>query len=710
MAKKSGTNSTLYALLIGIDCYLPNRLPGGGYYPNLFGCVQDINRVEEFLKKRLKCPGDHMIKLTASNTGAPEPTEPTELWPTYKIIVDALRRLTDAARSGDQVYIHYSGHGGRIPTKLPKIKGVNGLDEVIVPTDIGQSSARYVRDIELAYILKKMVDKGIIPSIVIDSCHSGGMSRGNSSVAVRGIDSIDTTPRPVESLVASDDELAETWRSLSGSTTRNVALGSGWFPNPKGYALLAACRTNESAFEYDFDGKGKSGVLTYWMLDSLKDIGPDLTYKLLHNRILAKVRSQFALQTPQLEGEGGRLVFAAEHIQSNHAAIVMKINAAKQQVLLGAGLAQGVEKGAIFAIYPRKVRDFAQTNKRIALVRTARPGVTDSWAKIISLFNGNSIEQGDHALMTAAGDVRLLRTVSLTRSDKSISARKQESAFNRVEELLAGDSNGFLRLASIKGPADYQVVIAEDESFMICDASGQPFANMSPGINIKESNAPARLVQRLVHLAKYHNVLRLYNNDLTSSLARKLVIDAVGARSKRDSEDGIRRRPFRTTGALVIKDGKRISLRIRNNSSQVLNIAVLDLQPDWGITQIYPSGDGAYSCTFDPGQEEALSLRANLPRSYLWGRDVIKVFGTFGAANFRWLELPSLDQISIRSAALNSVPANPLEELFAAVASDARRNLKPDIHPNIDWVTDQIEITIVRNAMNGFTTTRKIVT
>lgn len=35
-------SSNMWALLIGIDCYLPNRLPDGSYYPSLRGCVRDI--------------------------------------------------------------------------------------------------------------------------------------------------------------------------------------------------------------------------------------------------------------------------------------------------------------------------------------------------------------------------------------------------------------------------------------------------------------------------------------------------------------------------------------------------------------------------------------------------------------------------------------------------------------------------------------------
>lgn len=74
-----------YALLIGIDCYLPNELPDGASYKSLKGCVRDITLVEAFLKRQFNLPSERIYKLTASNVdSASEPSEPPEQWPTYE--------------------------------------------------------------------------------------------------------------------------------------------------------------------------------------------------------------------------------------------------------------------------------------------------------------------------------------------------------------------------------------------------------------------------------------------------------------------------------------------------------------------------------------------------------------------------------------------------------------------------------------------------
>ena len=115
-------NPSFYALLIGIDCYISHELPGGGYYPCLGGCVSDIVRVETFLRNRLNLAPANLLKLSATYTGPQPPAKvhpylPVEhdpaQWPTHDNIVAAFQRLTRMAAPGDQVYIHYSGHGGR---------------------------------------------------------------------------------------------------------------------------------------------------------------------------------------------------------------------------------------------------------------------------------------------------------------------------------------------------------------------------------------------------------------------------------------------------------------------------------------------------------------------------------------------------------------------------------------------------------------------
>jgi hypothetical protein len=128
--------------------------------------------------------------------GEPEPPESRDNWPTYENMIAAFGRLIQMVWPGDQVYVHCTGHSGRTPTRLPKLKGPDGLDETLVPTDIGNSTARYPPRHRVR--------------------------------APGGLGVVDTTPRRPESLVAEDDALTDAWRTFTAAgMLRGLALRSG---------------------------------------------------------------------------------------------------------------------------------------------------------------------------------------------------------------------------------------------------------------------------------------------------------------------------------------------------------------------------------------------------------------------------------------------------------------------------------------------------
>ena len=119
-------SSPLRALLIGVGDYSPNRLPDGEECPNLEGAVPDVESVESFLRERLGLAPERTLKLTVRPGGSPEPPERR---PTHDNIVKAFQRLALEAEPGDPIYIHYSGHGARLQTQFPELKGRGGFDE-----------------------------------------------------------------------------------------------------------------------------------------------------------------------------------------------------------------------------------------------------------------------------------------------------------------------------------------------------------------------------------------------------------------------------------------------------------------------------------------------------------------------------------------------------------------------------------------------------
>lgn len=662
----------LHALLVGINCYLPNRLPNNLYYRSLLGCVSDILSVERFLRDELGLADERLIKLTASDApdpSNPKPPEPPERWPTYSNIVASFRKLRDAARPGDHVYIHYSGHGGRTQTLPEYRKLVPGklIDEVLVPTDIGNSEAQYLRDIELAFLLQELVEKELLVTVVLDSCHSGSATR--EMATMRGLGLVDTTPRPTRSLVAPAEALADNWRRSAHPATRNFEVKSGWLPDPRGYVLLAACRAHEGAYEYPFDGRESRGALTYWLLDSLREFGLGITFRAVYRRIYARIHAQFPLQTPQLEGEGDRLVFAREEVKTPDVFTVMSVEEGTERLTLNAGSVHGIGEGSRLALFSFGAESRATT----ALVEIVEPGAASSTARV--LRSRGTVRQGDEAVLLAPGTDTPPRVVNLLLASGEARAE--------VERQLKRYGRGFLRQARVGESADWNVRVGEGGEFVILDSSFKAFPNIGSALSTAEADAIRRLAERLVHLAKYLNVRELSNDDSRSTLARQFSIEIIGPPNSDARNDG-------RGGACAVRVGDAVVLRMRNQSAETLNITVMDLRPDWAIRQIFPSRAGLFE-TLEAGAELCVPLHPDLPAGYEEGTDVLKVFATTEAADFRSLELPSLDEPRPVAAHVWRTPS-----VRGAASGGEPQDVRAVCGESADWTAPQLSVHVRR--------------
>jgi Caspase domain len=694
MVNNTMNKPSFYSVLIGIDHYLPNTLPDGNSYPPLHGCVRDVQKFEHFFLRRLKHKNKYIQKLIAPHLGKDESQVPINQQPTYENMVDALQSVTKKALAGDMVWIYYAGHGGRTPTQYKAAKGDHGHDEVLVPVNIGIDTARYLRDVELGTLLKEMVDKGLIVTIVLDCCHSGGATRGNEDVAIRGISSIDTTPRPADSLVASHQILSENWLTLQRTGTRGFEISSGWLPQPEGYVLLAACRDFEGARESQLYGP-YNGVFTYHLLDALQQMSPESTYKLLYDRVRAKVHAQFGEQTPQLEGERDRVVFSSELIEQIYAVNILDVQPREDHddyyVELDAGQLHTLQEGAQFWVYPNPVRGSigqgrTQSDQHLAYLEISELYATSSRA-VISAADARRIEAGDQAMLITPGPLRFSRKVRCVRQRQFTETSNQDWALGEVEAILQQRNGAFVRLAAPAEVPDFLITINTRGIYEIQDTDGRPIHHLRPELPITLPGAAERLVERLVHLTKYRNVLLLENQSGPSSIVGKLHVELHRTQENADTF-------FRSEAGTspILEPGDKLDLVITNDSWMRLHVALLDLAHDWSIKQLYPLND---TMAIEPQKSEALSLQAVLSNHYHEGTDTLKVFAAYNVTDFSWLSLPPLDQPHVSSQSRGSGPRNALEELMEFFMSE-RRGFRVIRKAEWEWTSVQVEIYIRR--------------
>ncbi|MEG4010312.1 caspase family protein [Microcoleus sp. Pol11C1] len=685
----------IHALLIGINYYKPNRL-----YPNLKGCVRDINLVDDYLRRTLQIPAERICKLTSpdredSTLSEVRAGNEPDVLPTYENIVNAFKEITEKAQPQELVYIHYSGHGGRATTIYSELKGDGQKDEGIVPMDIGEQEGRYLRDIELATLLKRMTDKGLRVTVVLDSCHSGGATRGDC--AIRGSQEEDTAPRPQDSLVASRQELFDNWRSLVEGSNPTTLI-----PESENYVVLVACRPTEYAMEYAVNGKERHGALTYWMIDTLNAIPGTLTYKTLHDRVSAKIQSKFRDQLPMLLGEGNLSVFGSDLIANQYTVVVIEVDASQKQVKLNAGLANGLSSGTRFAIYPlnSSSSDLTDKQKQVAIVEVTKVEASSAVARVLAEADGGigvkgQIEAGAPAVMLSA-PVDLVRRVRLFDRKKLGDAEdelptqelvdRQKDALDKVRQALA--ENGWVVEEKGEEEAHYQVAIGRQGEYEIC--RGMPIKNLNPALWLGDPEAPKEVVNRLVHLAKYQAIQELDNPESELKDCLELVLLDQNEQSLPDQSN------------ITLKQGTPVNLRVKNNFHQALNVAVLDLEPTWEISQIPLQGMDApfYELASQETADTRLRFKVSESKGYERPNEILKLFATRGPADFRWLRLPSLDKKSeVHKAATRGIQS-ALGKLLEAVGEDP--NVSPSLNraavyepdPKAEWVTKQIQITI----------------
>lgn len=705
------TNSTpnFHALLIGINFYFPHRLPEGNCYKNLKGCVPDINHVETYLKNTFNLTPDQIIKLTATASDNPEqPQEPPELLPTYENIVNKFKEVTAKAQPQDLVYIHYSGHGGRAKTIYEEIKGFGALDEALVPTDIGQPNSRYLRDLELAKLLDDMVQKQLAVTVVFDSCHSGGATRDiGEDEDARGSNFIDMTDRPKDSLVASPEEFAQISRNIV-TNSRGGTIADSLFPTPNGYTLIAACRDNELAYEKVFEGTQRNGALTYFLLKNLRQFGTEISAQELYDRISPLVNNEFKQQTPLLIGETERTFFGAQTVKVSRTAPVMKVDITKNRVQLRMGQANGIKKGAEFDIFKFRTRDFKDTDQRIASATVVELGASDCWVEITQLYGyrGNNkldegmIDIGFPAYYVGPG-VKQIRKVRLLLPDAlvqfqgiNINLSSIPTKIKERKERVEG--HRWIEFCSEEEPddnVDYFVSLNSEGEYWILDANKQRIKNILFPIKVDEPEAEERLINRLIHVARYYTILDLDNEDAFAPLNGKLKVELVQSEKRQtkvlNTEENI---PV----AIVDGDGEDLQLIIRNESDQTLNITVLYLDEGFMISKYYPKGKAGE--VVQPGQQQKTpKFTLELPKNYEEITNVLKVFATVESTDFELLELPALDQA--RKGFGTQKPNNSLEKLLSAVADEDNptRKMRVSVNASEEWTTEKVEFVLKKS-------------
>lgn len=251
---------------------------------NLRGCATDVEMQKQLLVHRFKFHPRDIITLS----------DEADMPPTRENILTAFEEhLIKQATPESVVVFHFSGHGSRVLDADPI--HADDLNSTFVPSDV-DGDLEQVDDImgKTLFLLMSALETEQVTA-VLDSCYSGGGTRGN--VRIRAADGGRT-------FRASDRELAyqEKWlTALEAKQKINRAefLSRREIGVAKG-AVIAACQRNQESADVTFDGFD-AGAFTYLMTQFLWQQTDSL------QSTVSRIRSdtqQLSGQIPLLDTQG----------------------------------------------------------------------------------------------------------------------------------------------------------------------------------------------------------------------------------------------------------------------------------------------------------------------------------------------------------------------------------------------------------------------
>lgn len=384
---------SLYALLVAIDNYPAD-------IPTLGGCVNDADAMEAVLQKRFGGDGLHLLRL--SNEQA-----------TRERIIQSFRQHLSQGEKGDAALFFFAGHGSQVPTGgLFKEIEPDGLNESIVCYDSRVLGAFDLVDKDIATLIREVTKKGIHLTMVMDSCHSGSVTRGIDA-AHEGTGAPEDTrivmerrlpPRldaqPVGAYLSDPEQMQAAIRSIPepppGAGSLTLATAFGFIPDETGtHVLLAACEDNQSAKEY-LGQRKRHGAFSYFLTQTLLTAVEPLGYRALMQLVRERMRDCVADQTPKLESSGGTKMLDNPFLGLKPAPLADYFLATRRITgiwTLDAGSLLGVAEGDQFALYPYQAQGAALMDPSKPVATAEAIGVRPS-ETVIEIAHGTELITG----------------------------------------------------------------------------------------------------------------------------------------------------------------------------------------------------------------------------------------------------------------------------------------------------------------------------
>jgi hypothetical protein len=666
----------LFALLVGIDAYLPP-------IPRLWGCRNDIAALEQYLRARV-ATGLELRTLYDEEA-------------TRDGVTAGFREHLGRAGPGDVALFAYAGHGSEepAPDAVAHLEPTGRIQTLLLH-DCGRRVAgklqRALADKELALLLAEVAGRGPHLAVVLDCCHSGGGTR-DPFVGIRG-----WVPDPERAEAAGDRELLRELDTARPFTEFLSGALEGWAAPGAPHVALAACRSFETAKELHV-GDVTRGAFSVALLDALSALGTRTTYRTLLNTARSRVARSVQEQRPELEpvdsGGLGDTLFLDGSVTPVGAAFTVS----------RAGDGWEVDAGLVHGLRP-PVDDEA-----FVLACTGPDGEVAGVVRVNAVEVGRSTvepvgwEPADVAYPAVVADVPLpAATVQVDPATDDADPDEIASFAETLRTCVAtagpdGGRSPHVRLVDpgermVDGTLRLRVARRPTGVARIMRADGTP---VTADTDVTTDGGVKLLVARLEHVARWEQVRSLDGHPSPLAEAVELVVyEALRGETSRPPESaavaasGGYQFAYRRDGDEWVPPS--VFLDVRNASDDDLYVAVLDLTDRFRCHAVLPTVLLVAGHTLSLWDGAPIPLTLPRDRSVEPGalaRDWLKVMVSdvdFDAAAF---DLPPLDEPGRARDVARSATWSTLTRVAARAVS---RDLGDDGPPPVAarWAAETI--------------------
>ncbi len=335
------SGNKIHALLVGCTKY--------DHHPSqsLKGPTNDVLLMEQLLLNKFRVPQENITLLREGLNGK-------ESRPTRANIQRAFAQLAQDLKDGEKdqwAVIFLSGHGSWQPDPDPTSSSdpePDLKDEVFCPADVqfhrtkgGFLIRNGIVDDELRVWLAPILKKARV-WLIVDSCHSGNITRSGSQEVVRSLRPFDTLNPGIdtEKLERGRSDEASPMEAQLRHMQRLVAF----------FASLPYQRTIEAPYPEGEPNAKTYGLFTYILFQTLNQAQQPLTFRELMKGIQARYNHRNRYwPTPMMEGlERDRVVLGTQEFPQRSA---MQISQEGTEWLLNQGSLHDVTKGSILGVF-----------------------------------------------------------------------------------------------------------------------------------------------------------------------------------------------------------------------------------------------------------------------------------------------------------------------------------------------------------------------